>query len=78
MITRTRKIPAMVSITITGEDDSTYQALRKAMIKENRRRQEQGLEPLPYTICQIPSSIRPSISPQSIESTNSDGSTPSI
>lgn len=47
---KTKKVPVMVAITITGENDRLFHALKKAMVKENQRLQAAGKEVVPYII----------------------------
>ena len=54
--TRSRKIPAMVTITITGENKAMYKALCKAVQKVNRIRIAHGDEAVPYVINHISTS----------------------
>lgn len=75
--TRSKKIPTMVAVTIVGEDDAMYRALNKAIQRENRKRIARDEEPVQYII-NYTSALRPSMSPQSIESNNPSGSIPSM
>jgi len=64
-VIRSRKIPEMVVITITGTDPEMLKALRDAVNKQNRIRRARGEEPTPYVINHS-SATRPSMAPQSI------------
>ena len=62
---RTMKIPAMVTVTITGDAGELYRELAKVLSDENKRRKAQGKEKLPFLINYQPTT-RPSTVPQSI------------
>ena len=49
MITRTKKVPEMVSVTISGKKmKELEQAIRLVLCKENRKRKAEGKKRLPY------------------------------
>ena len=57
--TRSKKIPTMVVVTIVGEDDAMYRALKKAIQRESRKRIARDEEPVQYII-NYTSALRPS------------------
>ena len=55
MITRTKKVPEMVSVTISGKKmKELEQAIRLVLCKENRKRKAEGKRRLPYLIVTLP------------------------
>ena len=71
---RSKKIPAIVTITITGEDKRMLTALKEAIRKVNWVRKSQGEEEIPYIINHNMSTLRPSILSQDIASKIPSGS----
>ena len=70
---RSKEIPAMITVTITGADERMYDALKLTIQRENRKRKANHEEPIPYIINQS-FTIRPSISSQSTITDVSSGS----
>ena len=55
MITHTKKVPEMVSVTISGKKTKEIeQAIRLVLHKENRKRKAEGKKRLPYLIVTLP------------------------
>ena len=49
---RSKEIPAMIIVTITGADERMYDALKLTIQRENRKRKANHEEPIPYIINQ--------------------------
>jgi hypothetical protein len=55
VITHTKKVPEMVSVTISGKKTKEIeQAIRLVLHKENRKRKAEGKKRLPYLIVTLP------------------------